>query len=508
MSLPTELSFERENADSVHAADPGNPFLLAQLRKADLLYQVDALEAAAECLLDIATSDPDGDTKTIVLARLARIERDLGHTEIARQRLANALDCAEHSIQALTENAQGELLAARAWVAVSDANAGEMETLTAQLSLLAMSSTKGDRLWSLVAWTSAYVSIYKFSRQDVKGALASYKKAAAALAYTADAPPVVRVTLLALCAALDMHDPERVHLANAENEAAYALALEHGMVGSACDALHNSLIFSVYCDELEQSTNNKSFAHNVIEDPIVRSICANDAMLAATAAATFGRFDAAVKFIEQGRGNYSGEVFTWTPAFCVPVFTTLEARVLHKASRFVAAERVAAKAVKDWERAGLGSGAALRIQAEAFEALGCRSAALATILDALDALESFSPVHHLLGAYSCAYRLTNSHSFLEPLDYLKHAVRQVSPTIAVSAAVATQPTNRRIGQTLTPRERDVALLVASGSTNPEIARNLGISRKTVANHVATIFERLGLRARWQLTHDLIQEKRF
>jgi DNA-binding NarL/FixJ family response regulator len=59
-------------------------------------------------------------------------------------------------------------------------------------------------------------------------------------------------------------------------------------------------------------------------------------------------------------------------------------------------------------------------------------------------------------------------------------------------------------RSLTKRQRDIALLVADGHTNPAIARELGISTKTVANHVATIFERLGLRARWQLTRDVLR----
>jgi DNA-binding NarL/FixJ family response regulator len=52
----------------------------------------------------------------------------------------------------------------------------------------------------------------------------------------------------------------------------------------------------------------------------------------------------------------------------------------------------------------------------------------------------------------------------------------------------------------------VARLVAAGRSNPAIARELGISRKTVANHVARIFECLDLRARWQLTPDLLDRR--
>ncbi len=51
--------------------------------------------------------------------------------------------------------------------------------------------------------------------------------------------------------------------------------------------------------------------------------------------------------------------------------------------------------------------------------------------------------------------------------------------------------------TLTPRLRDVLLLVAEGKTTAEIARDLGLSRYTVKNYIDRIFERLGVQDRVQ-----------
>lgn len=45
---------------------------------------------------------------------------------------------------------------------------------------------------------------------------------------------------------------------------------------------------------------------------------------------------------------------------------------------------------------------------------------------------------------------------------------------------------------LTPREREVLRLVATGKTNRAIAAALGISEKTIARHVSNIFMKLGL----------------
>jgi DNA-binding NarL/FixJ family response regulator len=54
------------------------------------------------------------------------------------------------------------------------------------------------------------------------------------------------------------------------------------------------------------------------------------------------------------------------------------------------------------------------------------------------------------------------------------------------------------GAPLTLREREIAKLVCSGKSDPKIAGELGISKRTVQNHVAAIFSKLGIRARWQM----------
>jgi DNA-binding CsgD family transcriptional regulator len=51
---------------------------------------------------------------------------------------------------------------------------------------------------------------------------------------------------------------------------------------------------------------------------------------------------------------------------------------------------------------------------------------------------------------------------------------------------------------LTPREREVALLIADGLTNAELARRLYISPKTAAVHVSNILHKLGVSSRTQV----------
>jgi DNA-binding NarL/FixJ family response regulator len=52
---------------------------------------------------------------------------------------------------------------------------------------------------------------------------------------------------------------------------------------------------------------------------------------------------------------------------------------------------------------------------------------------------------------------------------------------------------------LTERERQVALTVAQGSSNKEIASLLGITERTVKAHVGAVLEKLGVRDRLQLS---------
>jgi DNA-binding NarL/FixJ family response regulator len=51
---------------------------------------------------------------------------------------------------------------------------------------------------------------------------------------------------------------------------------------------------------------------------------------------------------------------------------------------------------------------------------------------------------------------------------------------------------------LTPREREVVLLVGTGMSNKEIAQRLGLSVGTVKLHVHSIFLKTGARSRIEL----------
>jgi non-specific serine/threonine protein kinase len=98
-------------------------------------------------------------------------------------------------------------------------------------------------------------------------------------------------------------------------------------------------------------------------------------------------------------------------------------------------------------------------------------------------------------------------------DTLMHAGRtmpmQQAVDLAMAVALGAAPGDRdRSDQVpLTPRERQVASLVASGRTNRQIGRVLGISEKTAEVHLHHVMSKLDARSRaevaaWAVTHHL------
>jgi len=79
--------------------------------------------------------------------------------------------------------------------------------------------------------------------------------------------------------------------------------------------------------------------------------------------------------------------------------------------------------------------------------------------------------------------------------------------LAVASGAAPSDADRSDQVPLTPRERQVAALVASGRTNRQIGRVLGISEKTAEVHLHHVMSKLDARSRaevaaWAVTHHL------
>lgn len=80
-----------------------------------------------------------------------------------------------------------------------------------------------------------------------------------------------------------------------------------------------------------------------------------------------------------------------------------------------------------------------------------------------------------------------------------------SSTMSATFPYASPP---RPAVRLSPREREVALLIAHGLTNRQIGERLVISVRTADNHAQHIFDKLGLWSRaqvaaWVAMHGLL-----
>jgi two-component system nitrate/nitrite response regulator NarL len=77
---------------------------------------------------------------------------------------------------------------------------------------------------------------------------------------------------------------------------------------------------------------------------------------------------------------------------------------------------------------------------------------------------------------------------------------RVSAALAVRVAALAAARRHGIGDgALTPREREIAALIAEGLSNKQIARQLSIEVATVKNHVHNILRKLGVTRRDQIS---------
>jgi DNA-binding NarL/FixJ family response regulator len=72
------------------------------------------------------------------------------------------------------------------------------------------------------------------------------------------------------------------------------------------------------------------------------------------------------------------------------------------------------------------------------------------------------------------------------------------PRSTLSAMLRSATSGRRGAVPLTSRQRQVVALIASGATDGQIARALGISSSTAHKHVLGAFRRMNVRTRGQL----------
>jgi non-specific serine/threonine protein kinase len=81
----------------------------------------------------------------------------------------------------------------------------------------------------------------------------------------------------------------------------------------------------------------------------------------------------------------------------------------------------------------------------------------------------------------------------------------IAYAVASPGAPDVAPGGEQLAQ-LTAREREVAMLIARGLSNREIAETLVIAERTVTNHVEHIFDKLGFRSRAQVATWITQQQ--
>lgn len=470
--------------------------LTVRFQEAELLIQVDAHDLAAKRLREIATHASDENDRIAALGRLAQVECDANRFEAAREALASARKWARVAEPKLQHRAHGAILAAESCCSFWERDARTLARCAEELDRLATQQCLDPQLWSLAVTAWFRTGYYHYLRREIGAADTACGRSEAALTRAGNTRLNERATALALRAEIDRYDPTRAHRAGDEDADAYRLAVEHGMVVSASAALYNTLLPLLLSDDALEDENRW------IVREVARTACElatpyHGTMIVAVALAVLEHYDDANALL--ARCDYHQGTFAWSP-----VHRMIQARILFKARRFQEAERAARAALQQCDPSGLGGeGKALRIRAEALEALGERRSAAAVIDDALEALRESAPVYHLLAAYRCAARVAPRRAYQAEIESLAHALHKRS-ALARWSDVLVQKSRVAVTRSLTRRQRHIALLVADGRTNPAIARELGVSTKTVANHLAAIFERLGLRARWQLTRELLQ----
>jgi DNA-binding NarL/FixJ family response regulator len=96
------------------------------------------------------------------------------------------------------------------------------------------------------------------------------------------------------------------------------------------------------------------------------------------------------------------------------------------------------------------------------------------------------------GAGGYLLKSTGGDSIVRAVHGLAAGEAVFGPVVAgrLTGLLANQPAAERVFPELTPREREVLDLLATGARNAVIARRLGLSSKTVSNHISNVFGKL------------------
>jgi two-component system, NarL family, response regulator LiaR len=99
------------------------------------------------------------------------------------------------------------------------------------------------------------------------------------------------------------------------------------------------------------------------------------------------------------------------------------------------------------------------------------------------------------GAIGYLLKDTNASALIEAIYAAGRGEVRLNPAAAQHLAQAVNKTSSN--EHLTPRERQILQLIATGYANKRIARQLGVEERTVKTHVSSLLSKLGLSSRTQ-----------
>jgi DNA-binding NarL/FixJ family response regulator len=96
-------------------------------------------------------------------------------------------------------------------------------------------------------------------------------------------------------------------------------------------------------------------------------------------------------------------------------------------------------------------------------------------------------------------------STIDDVYLREHFLHAALATLPREKSVTASRLAKEVFGGLTPREREVAALIAEGKYNREIAEALVISERTVETHVSNIFLKLGFSSRAQIAAWVVEQ---
>jgi Response regulator containing a CheY-like receiver domain and an HTH DNA-binding domain len=109
------------------------------------------------------------------------------------------------------------------------------------------------------------------------------------------------------------------------------------------------------------------------------------------------------------------------------------------------------------------------------------------------------------GATGYVLKTAESHEIVRAVRSVAAGQRVIDPEVEPRLLARVNPTASG-ADPITERERDVLRLAARGLTNKQIGAELGISDRTVQNHLANVYAKLGVASRTEAVTEALQRE--